>query len=144
MSETSKAASLLAQAAASEDPKESLRLAGEAVSQELLTAMKAAGIAKAEKSVKALDEAGLNQLLALALATGKLSYRAVDEVLAQLRDDLSNRVLTAEQIKDSILSFDAAAQRLAMVGGQGGGFEYPTKGNRARDSLMTFARSLHR
>ena len=144
MSEKSQPSSLLEQATASDDPKEALRLAGEAVSRELLVAMKAAGITKAEKSVQALDAAGLNQLLAIALAKGKLSYRAVDDVLVQLREALSNRTLTAEQIKDSILSFDAAAQRLAMVGGHGGGFEYPTKGNRARDSLMTFARSLHR
>lgn len=144
MSEQTQAPSLLEQAAASEDPKEALRLAGEALSKELLVAMKAAGITKADKSVKALDAAGLNQLLALALAKGKLSYRAVDDVLAELREALTNRTLTAEQIKDSILAFDAAAQRLAMVGGQGGSFEYPTKGNRARDSLMTFARSLHR
>ena len=144
MSEETQAPSLLEQATDSEDPKEALRLAGEALSKELLVAMKAAGITKADKSVKALDAAGLNQLLALALAKGKLSYRAVDDVLAELREALTNRTLTAEQIKDSILAFDAAAQRLAMVGGQGGGFEYPTKGNRARDSLMTFARSLHR
>ena len=135
---------LLAQAQAAAEPKEALRLAGEAVSQELLRAMKAAGLPKSDKSVTALKVAGLDALLALALADGKLKYTPVTEVLSRLRNDLQNRSLTAVQIKEGILAFDAAAQRLSMVVGPDGSFEYPTKGNRARDSLITFARSLHR
>ena len=132
------------QAEAANDPEEALRLAGEAVSETLLKAMKSAGITKSDKSVTALKRAGLDSLLALSLAHGRLKYTPVTELLARFRSALQERSLTAEQIKDGILAFDAAAQRLAMVGGSAGGFTYPTKGNRARDSLITFARSLHR
>jgi len=136
--------SLLHQAQSASEPTEVLRLAGEAVSSELLVAMKAAGIPKSDKAVTALKTAGLDTLLAIALAHGRLKYSPVTEILAGLRTALQDRSLSAEQIKDGILAFDSAAQRLAMVSGAGGDFSYPTKGNRARDSLMTFARSLHR
>ena len=135
---------LLAEAQSSTEPDEALRLAGEAVSTELLLSMKAAGLTKSDKSVAALKVAGLDSLLALALADGRLKYSPVTEVLSRLRTSLQNRSLSAVQIKDGILAFDAASQRLAMVSGENGSFEYPTKGNRARDSLLTFARSLHR
>jgi hypothetical protein len=135
---------LLAQAQAAIEPEDALRLAGEAVSTELLHSMKAAGISKSDKSVTALKIAGLDTLLALALAEGRLKYTPVTEVLTRLRTSLQSRSLSAIQIKDGILAFDAAAQRLAMVAGDKGSFAYSTKGNRARDSLLTFARSLHR
>jgi hypothetical protein len=141
---TQESESLLKQAQLATESSETLRLAGAAVSAELLAAMKAAGISKSDKSVSALRAAGLDGLLAMALANGRLRYTPVTEFLARLRTDLQDRSLSAEQIKDGILAFDSAAQRLAMVSGSGGGFVYPTKGNRARDSLMTFARSLHR
>ena len=135
---------LLKQAQVATEQDEAVRLAGEALSGELLVAMKAAGIPKSEKAVTALKTAGLDGLLALALANGRLKYNPVTKVLSRLRGALQDRSLSAEQIKDGILAFDSAAQRLAMVSGSAGGFAYPTKGNRARDSLMTFARSLHR
>ena len=134
----------LARARAASTRENAVRAAGEALSAELLDAMKAAGISKAEKSVNALRFAGLDTLLAEGLARGKVTYRMVAGDLDRLRKALVDRTLSANDIKLGILAFDESAQRLAMVAGKNGSFTYAHAGNRARDSLITFARSLHR
>ncbi|MCC7382560.1 MAG: hypothetical protein IT384_12055 [Deltaproteobacteria bacterium] len=118
--------------------------ANEAVLDELLKAMKSSGIPKAEQSIDALRRSGLDHVLTYSLAIGRLSHESVRRELDRFMKALANRTLTANDIKLGILALDEAAQRLAIAAGKGGPFRYPTSQNRARDSLITFARSLHR
>lgn len=123
---------------------EALVLAGQAVVGALREAMKAAGLAKIEPSLAALQATQLDRLLARSLAEGAVDHRVVRGELERLMKALSSRALVAADLKAGILAFDEAAQRIALAAGRGAAFKYPTVGNRARDSLITFARSLHR
>jgi hypothetical protein len=122
---------------------EALSLVAKAVTMQLLEAMKAARVPKAEKAVEALTASGLDRLLVEAWARGKITYKMVDAHLNRLRKWITTRD-RAETVKQGILAFDGAAQRLALVAGRNGPFSYPTRNNHARDSLITFARALHR
>jgi hypothetical protein len=135
---------LLEAAASAASAEEARGLAGQAVLAELSRAMREAGITKAEQSVAAINAAGLGPLLARALAEGRVKLSWVDAELDRFRKALVRRDLSAQDIKLGILAFDECAQRLSLVAGKTGGFDYPSSGNRARDSLITFARSLHR
>jgi len=135
---------LLEQAKQADTEDEALRLAGAAVSTQLTAAMRAAGLTKPEKSIQAMKAVGLDRLLAAALAEGRLRYPRVQDELARFRTALGDRSLSANDIKLGILAFDESSQRLALVSGKKGEFSYPATSNRARDSLITFARSLHR
>ena len=64
--------------------------------------------------------------------------------LDRMREAIRARLISVLDLKNGILAFDDAAQRLAMVSGKAGPFQYPLLGNHARDALITFARSLHR
>lgn len=141
---TTETKALLEQAQQASTKEDALRLAGMAVSAELLEAMRAGRLSKPEKAINALKASGLDQLLVAALAEGRLRYPRVQDELARFRAALSDRSLSANEIKLGILAFDEAAQRLALVAGKKGAFSYPSTQNRARDSLITFARSLHR
>ncbi len=118
--------------------------AGQAVVQALRDAMKAAGISKIEPALAALQATELDRLLARSLAEGAVDHRVVRGELERLMRALSSRTIAAADLKAGILAFDEAAQRIALAAGRGSAFKYPTVGNRARDSLITFARSLHR
>ncbi len=122
---------------------EALSLVSEAIAAQLLEAMKAARVPKAEKAVESLRASGLDRLLVEAWARGKITYKMVDAHLNRLRGDIKTRD-RAEVVKQGILAFDGAAQRLALVAGRNGPFAYPLRNNHARDSLITFARALHR
>lgn len=134
---------LMQNAEAAESHDDALALVGEAILAQLLEAMKAARVPKAEKAVEALKVSGLDRLLIEAWSRGKITYRMVDAHLNRLRGEITSRE-RAEMIKQGILAFDGAAQRLAMVSGRNGPFSYPLRNNHARDSLITFARALHR
>jgi hypothetical protein len=123
---------------------EAEKLGGEAIALELLGAMKAAGIPKADAAINALRKSGLHRLLAKSLAAGRVGHVAVRLELDRLMKELATRAITAQELKLGILAFDEACQRLAIAAGKGGPFRYSTTENRARDSMITFARSLHR
>jgi hypothetical protein len=114
------------------------------VRAELRDALRAAGVPKPEPALAALEKTGLDQLLVRGLAFGRISPLAVRRELDRLRRALSERNFTAAELKLALVSFDENAQRLALALGRSAGFRYPAQGNRARDSLLTFARSLHR
>jgi hypothetical protein len=134
---------LMAKAETAESYEEALSLVSEAIAAQLLEAMKAARVPKAEKAVEALQASGLDRLLVEAWARGKITYKMVDLHLNRLRKEINTRD-KAEVVKQGILAFDGAAQRLALVAGRNGPFSYPLRNNHARDSLITFARALHR
>lgn len=138
------AEALLVQAKEAGSRQEAVRLAGEALVEELRHAMKSSGIAKADQSLAALEKAGLHTLLAVCLHEGRVRFSLVNEELDRFRKALVSRDLSANDIKLGILAFDETAQRLSLVAGKNGEFVYPHVANRARDSLITFARSLHR
>lgn len=121
---------------------EALDAAGKVVVEVLREAMRAAGIPKIDAALSALAATELDHLLARSLAEGEVDHREVRRQLDRLMRALSARTLSAADIKAGILAFDEAAQRIA--GASVRGLKYPTAGNRARDSLITFARSLHR
>jgi hypothetical protein len=135
--------SLIESAEEADSFDEALALVAKAVTMQLLEAMKAARVPKAEKAVEALQAAGLDRLLVEAWARGKITYKMVDAHLNRLRREITTRE-KAETVKQGILAFDGAAQRLALVSGRNGPFSYPLRNNHARDSLITFARALHR
>lgn len=134
---------LMGSAEAADSFDEAMTLVAEAVTAQLIEAMKAAKVPKAEKAVEALKASGLDRLLVEAWIRGKITYRMVDAHLNRLRHEINTRE-RAELVKQGILAFDGAAQRLAMVSGRNGPFSYPLRNNHARDSLITFARALHR
>lgn len=136
--------SALSQVRAAPSLDEALVHAGQAVVHALRDAMKAAGISKIEPSLAALQATQLDRLLARSLAEGAVDHRVVRRELDRLMRALSSRAIAAADLKAGILAFDEAAQRIALAAGRGSAFKYPTVGNRARDSLITFARSLHR
>ncbi len=128
-----------------------LKRVTEAVLTQLLGAMKHARtrlrpkeIGKPDKYIEALSAIGLDQLLVEGWCRGKITYRQVDQHVNRLREAIQARTLTPSAIKLGILAFDGTAQRLASVSAEAGGFEYPLERNQARDSLVTFARALHR
>jgi hypothetical protein len=123
---------------------EALEVLASLVRAELRDAMRAAGVAKPEAALNALERTGLDQLLVRGLAFGRISPLAVRCELDRLRRALSERRFTAAELKLALVSLDENAQRLALALDRSAGFRYPTQGNRARDSLLTFARSLHR
>jgi len=131
-----------ARSAASLD--EALVFAGQAVVDALSEAMKAAGYTKGPDAGQALQKVGLDRLLARSLGEGQVDHRAARTEIDRLMKALSARTTTANDIKAGILAFDEAAQRIALSIGRGTAFKYPLATNRARDSLLTFARSLHR
>lgn len=118
--------------------------AADAVCADLLAAMKASGIPKGEAAMAALKRSGLHKLLVRSLALGRVSHSAVRAELDRMMKALASRTAVAADFKTGILAFDEACQRLALAAGKGGPFRYGTTENRARDSLITFARSLHR
>ena len=121
---------------------EALDQAGKVVVEVLREAMRAAGTPKIDAALAALSMTELDHLLARSLAEGEVDHREVRRQLDRLMRALSSRTLSAAEIKAGIRAFDEAAQRIA--GASVRGLKYPTTGNRARDSLITFARSLHR
>jgi len=131
-----------AEGAASWD--EAYPFVAEAIVAQLLEAMKTWRMTKAEQAHESLRKSGLDQLLVEALLRGKLTYQATDRHLNRMRDAIRSRSASPNDVKAGILAFDGAAQRLAVVSGKNGPFQYPLRGNHARDSLITFARSLHR
>jgi len=135
---------LLAEAERAATRAEAARLAGDAVLMELADVLEKSGLSKAEETVGAIAKVGLGALLAESLAEGRMRYAKVGAEIERLRRALIDRALSANEIKLGILALDDVAQRLSLVGGKGGGFDYPATQNRARDSLITFARSLHR
>ncbi len=116
----------------------------EAVALQLLDAMKSSRVPKADQQIDALKRSGLHELLVDTLMKGKLTFQAADKHLNRMRIAIKSRQIAVNDLKNGILAFDDAAQRLALVSGKGGPFQYPLQGNHARDSLITFARSLHR
>ena len=143
MNENTDTEALMARAEQAETYDEALGLVSEAIAAQLLEAMRAARVPKAEKAVEALRAAGLDALLVEAWANGKITYKMVDRHLNRLRKWITTRD-RAEVAKQGILAFDGAAQRLALISGRNGPFAYPLRNNHARDSLITFARALHR
>jgi hypothetical protein len=135
---------LMRQAEAAPTYEDALPFVAEAVTAQLLEAMKLSKMSKADQSVDALRRSGLDQLLVEALVRGRLTFQAADRHLNRMRDAIRTRRIPPQDIKNGILAFDGAAQRLALVSGKGGPFQYPLHGNHARDSLITFASSLHR
>lgn len=121
-----------------------LAAAADALTEQLAEAMKASGIKNAAASIESLKKSGLDKLLARCVARGRVGYGMVNAELDRLRAALVQRTLTAVEVKLGILAFDEAAQRLALVAGKNGSFQYAGEQNHARDSLITFARSLHR
>ncbi|MBI4815551.1 MAG: hypothetical protein HY791_04815 [Deltaproteobacteria bacterium] len=136
---------LLAQAERAGEPgaREGLETAAQELVAALAAAMKSAKMPRPEQSLLHLQTAGLQTLLARALGRGQLGYGAVADQLERMRQGLARREKTARELELGILALDELAQRIALVSGRGG-FTYPTEANRARDSLITFARSLHR
>jgi hypothetical protein len=124
--------------------EDALPFVAEAITAQLLEAMKTSKMPKADQQIDALKKSGLDQLLVEALLRGRLTYQAADRHLNRMRDSIRSRVVPVQDMKNGILAFDGAAQRLALVSGKGGPFQYPLHGNHARDSLITFASSLHR
>lgn len=144
-SDTSEAVqALMLQAEAAPSWEAAQPFASEAITAQLLEAMKAWKVQKADQAHDALKRSGLDGLLVESLLRGKLTYQASDRHLNRLRDSIRSRAVSVNDIKNGILAFDAAAQRLAIVSGKNGPFQYATRVNHARDSLITFARSLHR
>lgn len=142
--ETQESERLLDQAERSESLEEAEALITQAMNLQLVGALKAARVSKAQQAVEDLKEAGLDRLLLESWMEGKVSYKEVSGHIERLRKKMST-LEDAEIIKQGILTFDTAAQHLAMLQGpEGHQFEYPLKNNRARDSLTTFARALHR
>ncbi|MFO0724492.1 MAG: hypothetical protein U1E65_11955 [Myxococcota bacterium] len=126
------------------DKASALALAAEALTTELLFAMKTVGIKKSEEAISALKKTDLDKLLVRSMALGKVSHISVRNELDRLTKALGRRELSAQELKAGILAFDESAQRIALSTTKGLSFKYPTVANRARDSLITFARSLHR
>lgn len=135
---------LLREAEAQATYEAALPLVGEALIAQLVDAMKASKMPKADQAIESLKRAGLDQLLVEAMLRGKLTLHAADRHLNRMRDGIKNRTIPVQDVKNGILAFDGAAQRLALVAGKGGTFQYPLLGNHPRDSLITFASSLHR
>ena len=135
---------LMAKAETAPTYDEALPFVAEAITAQLLHAMKSSKVPKADQEIEALRRSGLDRLLVESLVRGKLSYQSVDRHLNRFRQAIKTRDISVNDMKSGILAFDGAAQRLALVSGKGGPFQYPIAGNHARDSLITFARSLHR
>ncbi|MBI2376072.1 MAG: hypothetical protein HYV07_18910 [Deltaproteobacteria bacterium] len=136
---------LLAQAERSGEPgaKDAVVEGARAFAEVLAAAMRAAKMPRPEQSLEHLRNAQLEVLLARAIGRGALGYGAVADQLERMRRALAARDVTAKQLELGIVALDELLQRLALVAPRGG-FSYPMENNRARDSLITFARSLHR
>lgn len=132
----------LAQAATSYP--DALLLAADAASAELLETMKAARVQKCEPKVEALRRSGLHVLLLETMLRGALSEALVKQHLTRMQDAIRARLTPVQDLKNGILAFDEICQQLALVIGKDAPFHYPLDGNRARDLLITYARSLHR
>jgi hypothetical protein len=126
------------------DKAQALALAADALSSELLNAMKSVGVKRSDDAIAALKKTGLDKLLVRSMAMGQVSHTIVRTELDRLTKALGRRELTAQELKAGILTFDESAQRIALSTTKGLSFKYPSVANRARDSLITFARSLHR
>ena len=130
---------------------EAMPLVTEALTAKLLLVLKegritlkAKKVSKPEQCVSALKRSGLDTLLVEGFMSGRITYKLVDAHLTRMRDEIRARTRSADDIKFGILAFDGIAQRLSLVSGKKGAFKYPLRGNHARDSLITFARCLHR
>ncbi len=126
------------------DKAQALALAADALTTELLNAMKTVGVKRSEDAIGALKKTGLDKLLVRSMAMGQVSHTVVRTELDRLTKALGRRELSAQELKAGILTFDESAQRIALSTTKGLSFKYPSVANRARDSLITFARSLHR
>lgn len=126
------------------DKTQALALAADALTTELLNAMKTVGVKRSDDAIAALKKTGLDKLLVRSMALGQVSHTVVRTELDRLTKALGRRELTAQELKAGILTFDESAQRIALSTTKGLSFKYPSVANRARDSLITFARSLHR
>lgn len=126
------------------DKAQALALAADALTTELLNAMKTVGVKRSDDAIAALKKTGLDKLLVRSMALGQVSHTVVRTELDRLTKALGRRELTAQELKAGILTFDESAQRIALSTTKGLSFKYPSVANRARDSLITFARSLHR
>lgn len=138
-------------AAEADSYSDALAMVAWAVTEQLLKSMKASRmtmkareISKPDRCVAMLRRSGLDRLLVEGWMHGRVSYQAADRHLNRLREALSSRSLSTDEVKFGILAFDGAAQRLCTGTGMSGPFEYPASQNHARDSLLTFARALHR
>jgi hypothetical protein len=143
-SNTEAVKSLMKQAEDAPYYEDAVPFVAEAVTLQLLDAMKSSRVPKSDQQIEALKKSGLHELLVDTLMKGKLTYQAADRHLERMRAAIRGRTISVQDLKNGILAFDDAAQRLALVSGKGGPFQYPLAGNHARDSLITFARSLHR
>lgn len=115
----------------------------EAVADLVRAGLEVARRPKARDMAAAFERAGLEQLLVETFGRGKLTTGAVQAELARLGEALRSKSLQPDEVKNAILVFDGAAQRLAVADG-GQRFTYATGQNHARDLLITFARALHR
>lgn len=110
----------------------------------LVEGFKLASVPKPDQAVSMLAKTGLERLLWAGIERGRITERMASDELGRLGDALKTRRLQADEIKLGILALDDAAQLFAGALGKDGGFRYDHSQNRARDLLITFARSLHR
>lgn len=110
----------------------------------LAEGFKLASIPKPDQAVSMLAKTGLEQLLWSGIERGRITERMASEELTRLGEALKTRRLGADEIKLGILALDDAAQLFSGALGKDGGFRYDHSQNRARDLMITFARSLHR
>ncbi len=134
------AATALHQAQAAGSYADALTLVTQAVQERFAFTLKSLKIRQADKVAQAVAELKLDTLLVESYAQGKLTRAAVDQQLGRLRSYIKDRD-SAERAKQAILAFDTVAQALALNSGQS--FQYSLK-THARDSLISFARALHR
>src|SRR5437667_148429 len=118
-------ATLLDRAATAPTLDDAVRLAAVAVTTQLLSALKVAGVPKAEHSIDALKRSRLDRLLVRALARGRVTHTMVTAELDRMRKALAARTASAQDLKLGIVAFDEASQRLALVAGKTGPFQYP-------------------
>lgn len=90
-------------------------------------------------SVSALEQLGAHGLLVEVAEVGRLRRRDVERVLERARRRLPE--IGPEAIKNGLLAFDAALRGLSAVESER--LQTPV-GTAARDSLLVFARALHR
>lgn len=108
---------------------------------ELLLALRSLAHLDGQKAVAAFSRSGLGRALLETGAAGRLTRYSVDTHLNRMRAELVERRLSAEEAKLGLLAYDAALQGLSAVSPTD---LKPPVGSAARDSLLVFARALHR
>ena len=124
--------------------RDALELVIEALRLAIAEAVTSTEVSKRGRSSRQLQESGLDRLLAECLIEGRLVPEAVDARIQWMTHSLRRRSAAVDTLKEGILAFDAAAQRLAQVAEKRTPFEYSPETERARALLIAFASSLHR